>query len=182
MSKLLLHTCCAPCLTYIYYDLFEFHEIYKENDEVDIYWYNPNIQPKVEFDKRLNALKDFCNNKDLNLIVNDEYNLNEFVKGRINDGCNFCYGMRLRKAFDYAIQNGYDKVMTTLCISPYQNQAKIKEIIDNLAKEYNINGVYLDYTSKFREGQNMARKENIYMQRYCGCVFSLDKGKIKGIL
>ena len=84
---------------------------------------------------------------------------------------------RLKKVFEYAKENNFDIVSTTLTISPYQNHEIIKQVGKKLQEEYGIEFRYIDYTENFRQGQKMARELDIYMQKYCGCVFSIDAGK-----
>ena len=183
--KLLVHTCCAPCFTYIYEDLVNYREIFgKEYGDVDItsYYYNPNIHPKFEFERRKKTLIDFCNMKNCKLVTDDYYNLREFAKHDSNhegyiSRCHYCYYTRLKSSFKYAKENEFDAVLTTLSISPYQNQKLISEVGQALAKEYGIEFIHLDYTVKYRQGQQMARELGLYRQKYCGCVFSMDEGK-----
>lgn len=195
MRKLLVHTCCAPCFSYIEKDLRENGIINKNGDaekvEYTALWYNSNIHPKVEYERRKNTFIDFCEN-----IVNckydiiDEYDLNSYIKYVVENvgqdkeykiRCEYCYYMRLKKVFEYAKTNGFDIVTTTLTISPYQNHDLIIKVLERLEKEYGIEGIYIDYREHFREGQKMAREYGLYMQKYCGCVFSFDSRKV-GIL
>ncbi|MEG1704949.1 MAG: epoxyqueuosine reductase QueH [Clostridia bacterium] len=184
MCKLLVHTCCAPCFVYIHEDLVNLREVFNKDINLDItsLWYNPNIQPKFEYERRKQTLIDYCRNVNCKLDIIEEYNLKNFVENSINlDGyscrCEYCYTKRLEKTFKYAKENNFDMVMTTLSISPYQNQDLIKKVGFNLEKKYGIKYIHLDYTKKFREGQNMARELGLYRQKYCGCVFSIDEGK-----
>lgn len=191
MRKLLMHTCCAPCFAYIQKDLEENGIINNEGilEKVDYTacWYNSNIHPKVEYERRKNAFNDFCNNiVNCKNVIIDEYDMNGYIKTvvqNVGEGkkylqrCEYCYYMRLKKVFEYAKDNGYDLVSTTLSISPYQNHELIKKVGKILEEEYNIEFVYCDYREHFREGQKMARDYGIYMQKYCGCVFSFDAGK-----
>ena len=148
--KLLLHICCAPCSAACIKVLRE--------EEIDVtgYWYNPNIHPKVEYERRKNAFIEFCKIKEVKNVVIDEYNLNEYVKYiALNVGedkkykvrCEYCYYIRLKKVFEYAKENNFDVVSTTLTISPYQNNVLIKKFVKELQDEY------------------------------CGCVFSFDAGR-----
>lgn len=91
--------------------------------------------------------------------------------------CVYCYRSRLEATFKYAKENGYDAVTTTLFISPYQDHELLKEICENLSREYNIEYVYNDFRKYFREGQNKARELNLYRQKFCGCIYSIDEGK-----
>ncbi len=190
MRKLLIHACCAPCFVYIEHDLKEngLKINDKDYEKVDYTacFYNPNIHPKVEYERRKNAFIEFCNMKDCKNIVLDKYDLNNFIKNVVEDvgkdkkyniRCKYCYYMRLSEVFKYAKEQGFDVVTTTLTISPYQNHEIIKEVGKALEKEYGIEFVYCDYREHFREGQRMARDLSIYMQKYCGCIFSIDEGK-----
>ena len=133
MSKLLVHTCCAPCFVYIHEDLTKFREIFNEDTELDItsLWYNPNIQPKMEYERRKETLINYCKDVNCKLETIESYNLKEFVKNTLNlEGyscrCEYCYFTRLESTFRHAKENNFDMVMTTLSISPYQNQELIK--------------------------------------------------------
>ena len=137
-------------------------------------------------ERRKNAFIEFCKLKDVKNVVIDEYSLNEYVKyvvENVGEGkkysvrCEYCYYMRLKKVFEYAKENNFDVVSTTLTISPYQNHDLIKKVGKMLEEEYGIDFVYVDYRDHFREGQKMAREIGIYMQKYCGCVFSFDSGR-----
>lgn len=80
--------------------------------------------------------------------------------------------MRLEQTAKYAKENGYDAFSTTLLISPYQNHEALKQIGEELAQKYNLIFLYRDFRPGFREGQNEARELGLYMQKYCGCIFS----------
>ncbi|MEG2310752.1 MAG: epoxyqueuosine reductase QueH [Clostridia bacterium] len=191
MRKLLIHTCCAPCFAYIEKDLKENGIINKqkeiENVDYTACWYNPNIHPKVEYERRKNTFIEFCQQKvNCKSVILDEYNLDEYIKyialnvgenKKYNVRCQYCYYMRLKKVFEYAKLNGFDMVSTTLTISPYQNHELIQKAGKKLELEFGIEYLYQDYREHFRDGQNIALSMNLYMQKYCGCVFSIDSGK-----
>ncbi len=168
--KLLMHTCCAPCSVYCIDALKE------EGIEPTIYWYNPNIHPYMEYKARRDTLKEYAKNMNLEAIFEEEYGLDEFCKnvvGDIPNRCkNYCYPVRLRKTFEYAKEHGYDAVTTTLLYSIYQNHNFIKDYMEKLSKEFGIEFLYRDFRVGFREGQAKARELGLYMQKYCGCVFS----------
>lgn len=184
MNRILIHTCCGPCFVGVYYDIMENNEIFKGKDvEISSLYYNPNIQPLVEYQRRKQTLEEFCTKVNCDLIVVDDYNLTRFVSESVNldekfeSRCHYCYYTRLKKTFEYAQTMRYDSVMTTLSISPYQNQELIKKVGDELSKEYGIEYIHLDYTKIFRQGQKRAIEHKMYRQKYCGCVFSIDNGK-----
>lgn len=168
--KLLMHTCCAPCSVYCIDTLRE------EGIEPTIYWYNPNIHPYMEYKARRDTLKEYAESLNLEVIFEEDYGLDEFCKnvvGDLQNRCkNYCYPVRLRKTFEYAKENGYDAVTTTLLYSIYQNHDFIKEYMEKLSKEFEIDFLYRDFRVGFREGQNKARELGLYMQKYCGCIFS----------
>ena len=168
--KLLMHTCCAPCSIYCISYLRE------HNIEPVVYWYNPNIHPYKEYEARKNCLKEYTKSIEVKAIFEDEYGLKDFCKNTINDlenRCtNYCYKVRLEKTVQYAKQNGYDTFTTTLFVSPYQKHEQLKKICEELAQKYDINFLYIDFRPGFRQGQAKARELGLYMQKYCGCVFS----------
>lgn len=168
--KLLMHTCCAPCSVYC------IDELRNENIEPTLYWYNPNIHPYTEYKLRRDTLKDYAESINVKAIFEEEYGLREFCKNVIGDlqnRCiNYCYKVRLEKTVKFAKENGYDAFTSTLFVSPYQNHEALKKICEELAKQYDIEFVYRDFRVGFREGQTKARELGLYMQKYCGCVFS----------
>ena len=168
--KLLMHTCCAPCSVYC------IDSLRRENIEPTLYWYNPNIHPYTEYKARRDTLVEYTKNINVNAIFKEEYGLREFCKNVVEDletRCsNYCYRVRLEQTVKYAKENGYDTFTTTLLVSLYQNHEELKKICEKLAKEYNINFLYRDFRVGFREGQAKARELGLYMQKYCGCIFS----------
>ena len=171
--KLLMHTCCAPCSVYCIDSL--------RNEEIEptLYWFNPNIHPYMEYKSRRDSLIEYSKMIDINLIINEDYGLKEFCKNvieQLDNRCSdYCYRVRLEETIKYAKKHGYDAFTTTLFVSPYQQHEKIKEICEELAQKYNIEFVYRDFRIGFREGQNKARELGVYMQKYCGCIFSEEE-------
>lgn len=182
--KLLLHICCAPCSAACIKVLRE------ENIDIVGYWYNPNIHPFKEYDNRLKALKEYSKMISLNVIYDDFYGLDEFVKNTVNiidNRCGYCYLSRMERVVKYAHDNGYDAFSSTLFISPYQKHDLLKSICENLSKKYNIQFLYRDFRPYYELGREMFRETGLYMQKYCGCIFSereryekeIDSSKIK---
>ena len=181
-----MHCCCAPCFTYIENDIkingIKNEEGVLEKVDLTACFYNPNIHPKVEYERRKNAFIEFCKIKECKNVILDEYDLNGYIRYVIENvgkgkQYEYCYYMRLKKAFEYAKENNYDLIATTLTISPYQNHDLIEKVGRALEKEYGIKYLTTDYREHFRVGQKMARELGIYMQKYCGCVFSFDNGR-----
>ena len=168
--KLLLHTCCAPCSVYC------IDSLRKENIEPTVYWFNPNIHPYMEYKARRDCLKEYTKMINVNAIFEENYGLDEFCKNVVNDlnnRCkNYCYYVRLEQTAKYAKENGYTAFSTTLLVSPYQNHDALVEVAKMMAKKYDIEFLYRDFRVGFREGQTKARELGLYMQKYCGCIFS----------
>ena len=168
--KLLMHVCCAPCSVYCIDKLRE------EKIEPTLYWYNPNIHPYMEYKSRRDCLKEYADRINVNAIIDDEYGLDKFCEEAVKnlDGrcVNYCYPVRMRKTFEYAKENGYDTVTTTLLYSIYQKHEFIKKICEDLSKEYEIDFLYRDFRMGFWKGHDKAVELGLYMQKYCGCIFS----------
>lgn len=175
--KLLMHTCCAPCSVYC------IDSLRKEGIEPTLYWYNPNIHPYMEYKARRDCLKEYANQINVQVIFEEEYGLDEFCKEAVKDlnkRCiDYCYPVRLKRTFEYAKENGYDTVTTTLLYSIYQKHDFIKKYMEELSREYGINFLYRDFREGFWEGHQKAHDLNLYMQKYCGCIFSEEDRYLK---
>ena len=168
--KVLMHTCCAPCSVYC------IDSLRKEGIEPTLFWYNPNIHPYIEYKTRRDCLKEYAKTVDVKLIVKEDYGLDEFCKNVVSDienRCvNYCYKKRLTETVRYAAKNGYDAFTTTLLVSPYQKHEELIKVCEELAELAGIEFLYRDFRVGFREGQAKARAAGLYMQKYCGCIFS----------
>lgn len=174
--NILLHICCAPC------SVMSIEVLRSQGHQLTGYWYNPNIHPYTEYLARLNALRSYSEMVHLQLIEKDEYGLEKFVKNVVNDlanRCEYCYEERVRTTARYAKANGFDGFSTTLLISPYQKHEKLKAVCEKIAYEEGIHFVYTDLRGYFREGQKRARELPLYMQKYCGCIFSEEERYLK---
>lgn len=171
--KLLMHTCCAPCSVYC------IDELRLRGIEPTLYWYNPNIHPYTEYMARRDCVKEYAQKINVKAVFEDEYGLDEFCKNaskNINARCvNYCYPVRLRKTFEYAKANGYDTVTTTLLYSIYQKHDFIKKLMEDLSKEFEIDFLYIDFRKGFWQGHEKAIEQGLYMQKYCGCIFSEEQ-------
>lgn len=167
--KTLLHTCCAPCAIQC------INSLKSDNIEPIGFWYNPNIHPFTEYKNRKNTLINYAKDINMQLIIKDDYGLRSFINGIYPDfdkRCNYCYETRLNETAKYAAENGFPSFSTTLLISIYQNHELICEIANVAAKKYGVDFLYRDFRPLFREGQQKARNLELYMQKYCGCIFS----------
>lgn len=168
MKKLLFHTCCAPCFIAPYGHL---------KDEFDItgFWYNPNVQPYQEFQKRLAEVERFAENHDVPMIYNKEYPLEKWLRNvvfREHERCRICYQGRLEQTARYAKKGKFDYFTSTLFYSKFQNHELMKDIAETLAKEYGVQFLYKDLREFWKEGIERSKYENMYRQQYCGCIYS----------
>lgn len=180
-NRLLIHACCAPCLVAVYDDTIK-NMTNMDIDEFDVIWHNTNIHPKIEYEKRKETFISYVNSMGKTPIMIDEYNMNKFISDVVNLDktkykmrCEYCYVSRLEKVFEYAKENGYTHVTTTLLISPFQKHDVIRKVCESLAKKYDVIFLYKDYRPLFEEGQKKAKELGIYRQKYCGCVYSIDE-------
>ena len=176
--KLLLHTCCAPCSVHC------IDSLRAEGIEPTLFWYNPNIHPYQEYKARRDTLKSYAASIGAALLVREEYGLRPFVRavaGDLNHRCAYCYARRLEETARYAELHGFDAISTTLLISPYQDHEAIVETGERLAGAYGLEFLYRDFRPGFRSGQARARELGLYMQKYCGCVFSEEERYTKQI-
>ena len=178
IPTLFLHSCCAPCSSYVLKYLSDYFKI-------TIFYYNPNISPEDEYRERVREQIRLINEMPVKNKV-------EFMEGRyepevfyemakgmedIPEGgerCFKCYELRLREAAVIAKDRGFDYFTTTLSISPLKNAAKLNEIGLKLEEEYNIKYLLSDFKKKegYKQSVELSKEYNLYRQNYCGCAFS----------
>ena len=177
-SKLLLHICCAGCGAYV-------SQLLKQNFNVTLYFYNPNIYPESEYNKRLAETKMIAKKFNLKLIVG-KYGHNqwlELVKGHEQDPergerCLICYQNRLETTAKMAKKKQFNYFTTTLTVSPYKDAQAISRVGRELAKKYNVKSLDKDFKKQdgFKKSVELSKELGLYRQNYCGCEFSyLDK-------
>ena len=168
--KLLLHVCCGPCLIYPL-------EFLKEKSfSIECFFYNPNIHPYAEYDKRLNTFKDLIKQYRLTAHFYQYDYENFFRRVSFNEHkperCVICWRLRLTRTAEFAKENNFEFFSTTLLSSPYQDQQALKRIGEDIAKDYTLNFGYFDMRAGFKKAHEEAKKTNLYCQNYCGCVYS----------
>ena len=128
---------------------------------------------------RRDCLKEYTKKVGVALILHEEYGLDDFcrhVASDISNRCvNYCYPKRLGETVRYAVENGFDAFTTTLLVSPYQKHEALRNVCEKLAHESGLEFVYRDFRVGFRDGQAKAREAGLYMQKYCGCIFSEEE-------
>ena len=169
MNKLLLHICCGPCASYPVPFLQD------QGYEVCGYFYNPNIHPFTEYQKRRQALSEYASSIDLPVIYEEEHDPAEYMRQvvhREDRRCIYCYRMRLEKTAQMAQKGGFSGFATTLGVSPYQKQELIQATGEAMAEHYGIPFLYYDFRPGYRETVKISRQLNLYRQKYCGCFYS----------
>lgn len=176
--KLLLHACCAPCTSYVL-------ELLSNYFEITIFYYNPNMNDILEYDKRYNEFAKLL--KGLNLedkvnVIKPIYNNESFLKmaeplANIKEGgvrCHNCYYLRLEESAKYALENGFDYFTTTLTVSPYKNAKLINEIGLELEEKYNIKYLPSDFKKNngYKRSIELSKEFDLYRQNFCGCIYS----------
>ncbi len=176
-KKLLIHSCCGPCSSSVL-------EYLKDYLDIDVYFYNPNITEKEEYETRLEELKIFLDKIQFPMkVVEGEYEVRrdffEKIKGLEKEPetgarCKVCYELRMEEAARKAKEEGYDYFTTVLSISPMKNATWINEIGEKLEEKYKIPFLHGDFKKKNRylRSIQLSKEYGMYRQEYCGCIFS----------
>lgn len=171
-AKILVHTCCAPCF------IAPYNKLKAEGKEVGAYWFNPNIHPLLEYQKRRNTLREFCEKESIAYIEENRYGLVPFLLETLKDislRCEYCYEVRLDMVAKAALMNGFEAFSTTLLYSKYQKHELIIHTAKTMADKYGIEFYYEDWRSLWQEGIRLSKQEGMYRQQYCGCIFSEEE-------
>lgn len=183
--RLLLHSCCAPCSSYVLEYLSQYFSI-------TVFYYNPNIYPEEEFIKRIDEQKRLIAEmpfKNPVGFMEEGYHSERFyaaVKGleHIKEGgerCFACYRLRLEETARLAAEKGFDYFTTTLSISPYKNAPKLNEIGEELGGIYGVRYLVSDFKKKngYKRSTELSEQYGMYRQNYCGCVFSMQERNLQ---
>lgn len=177
-KKILLHSCCAPCSSHVITYLAPYFDI-------TVLYYNPNIYPKEEYEKRkqeqIKLINELNTPNKLDYLDcdydNDVYE--ELIKGYENcpergARCPICFKLRLEKTAKLAKEHNYDYFCTTLTVSPYKNATQINEIGASISDKYQIKWLYSDFKKEdgYKKSIELSKKYNLYRQNYCGCIYS----------
>ena len=183
-KKLLLHSCCAPCSSHVITFLTDYFDI-------TILYYNPNISPKSEYEKRkkeqIRLINEIDKKNKIDIIDcdydNDKYE--KLIKGyedcpERGDRCTICFNLRLEYTAKMAKELNYDYFCSTLTVSPYKNSKLINEIGNKMGEKYNIKWLYSDFKKEdgYKKSIELSKKYNLYRQDYCGCKYSVRTKKL----
>ncbi|MCI6763623.1 epoxyqueuosine reductase QueH [bacterium] len=173
-NKLLLHSCCGPCSSSVIERLRDYFDI-------TVIYYNPNIEPKEEYEKRKSEQLRLLNELGIKFMdidyLNNEYH--EKVKGYENEPenglrCPLCFELRLDKTASKAKENNFDYFGTTLTVSPHKNSKIINEIGLKLEEKYEVKFLLSDFKKEdgYKRSIELSKKYDLYRQDYCGCLYS----------
>ena len=178
VPKLFLHSCCAPCASYVLEYLSQYFEI-------TVFYYNPNIYPSEEYTERAAEQKRFIEQfpaKHQISYIEGAYDTKRFYEmarglEKVPEGgerCFRCYELRLRESAILAKEGGFDFFTTTLTISPLKNADKLNEIGKKLGESYGVPYLLSDFKKKngYLTSIELSKKYDLYRQDYCGCVYS----------
>ncbi len=169
--KILLHCCCGPCAIY------PVSTLRRQGHELRAYFSN-HIHPWTEWQKRLETLQEWAEREELPLIVDERYELVEFLRNatfRESERCLFCYHDRLEKTARLAKKSRFEAFSTTLLYSKFQQHEKIRELGLELGRRHGIAFHYEDFRKGWKEGIEGSKKAGMYRQQYCGCIYSEAK-------
>ncbi len=181
-KRILLHICCGPCSTYT------IERLRAEGFCVTGFWYNPNIHPWQEHQRRRESVQKYVeaasshvrSGVGLPVIWHEKYEMPLYLRAvvgheKFGERCRICYRMRLEKTARAAAEGGFDAFTTTLLISPHQDQAMIRQIGEEVAEEWGA-GALEFYFENFRRGWSergrLTHEHDLYRQQYCGCIYS----------
>lgn len=174
MKKLLLHSCCGPCSTHVI-------NVLKDDYDITVLYYNPNIDTEEEFAHRYREQKRYCEAVGVK-VIEVPYNAGEFldaVKGLENEPegggrCSVCFKLRLDKTARLAKEMGFDAFATTLTVSPHKNSLVINGVGKSVEEAVQIEFVDGNFKKQdgYKKSIELAKQYDLYRQNYCGCKFS----------
>jgi predicted adenine nucleotide alpha hydrolase (AANH) superfamily ATPase len=167
--KILLHTCCGPCA------LFPLQQLRAAGHQVTGFFFNHNIHPYQEYARRRDTAVQMAEQQAMPIIVRDDYDLEVFlanVAAAPEKRCSYCYSSRLRAVAQAAAAGGFEAFSASLLYSRYQNHDEIRELGEQLGREYGVAFYYQDFRSGWQEGIRLSKEQGLYRQQYCGCIYS----------
>lgn len=174
--RLLLHSCCGPCSSYVI-------EYLSKHFDITVYYYNPNIFPREEYEKRLAEQIKLVERLGGAVMCESEYDPDRFyevatgLEGEREGGarCAECFRLRLDKTAEMAKEGGFDYFCTTLTVSPHKNAPLINEISEQAAEKYGVAALPADFKKRegYKRSIELSKQFDLYRQDYCGCEFSI---------
>ncbi len=176
-KRLFLHACCGPCAEWPLSVLPE------EGFDVTLFYFNPNIHPRFEWHRRLLNLQKLGGLRGVEVIASEDFEEQKWRDaewvGRYESRCLMCYDVRMQKVAEEAKSLGFTAFTTTLLVSIYQDHEAVAEAAARASKRVGIDFLYRDFRDGYRKGQEMAKADGLYRQKYCGCILSLEESKFR---
>ncbi len=170
-KRLLLHICCGPCSTY------PIERLREEDFQITGFWYNPNIHPWQEHERRRESLAHYAAAVNLPMIWPERYEMPLYLRAvsgheRFGERCAICYRLRLERTAQVAEEGGYQAMTTTLLISIHQDQETIRRIGEEVAAGHGLEFYFENFRRGWSERGRLTREHDLYRQQYCGCLYS----------
>lgn len=177
-QRVLLHVCCAPCATY------SVGRLQEQGGQVTAFWYNPNIHPFAEHERRRQSLAKYARETALEVVWEPGYDMVAYFRQvagheRFGERCALCYQQRLERTALRAAELGMETISTTLLISPYQDQELIRRIGEEVAARHGVSFYFENLRRGYSAHHQLAREHDLYLQDYCGCLYSEWEAAIK---
>jgi hypothetical protein len=144
-------------------------------NELQGFFYNPNVHPLAEYNLRLESAQKALSHMKIPATLAEGYDVEEYFRAvvyREHNRCAACYHLRMRKTAQLAASGGFDAFTTSLLVSPYQKHDLLREIGQNAGLEYGVEFYYEDFRRGWQQSRKMAREWGLYLQKYCGCIYS----------
>ncbi|MFH0822076.1 MAG: epoxyqueuosine reductase QueH [Pseudomonadota bacterium] len=175
--RILLHTCCAPCL------VVPLEDLRSEGHEVTAFFYNPNIHPYSEYLRRLDAFSTYTHDNLVPVLENpDEDGMEEWLRSvvfREAQRCRICFSLRLERVAKIAETKGFDAFSSTLLYSRFQQHDLLKATGEAVSQALGIPFIYRDWRTGWNRGVKTYRSTGLYRQKYCGCLYSEKERAMK---
>ena len=172
--RILLHNCCGPCSCH------PVSYLRSQGHDLTGFFYNPNIHPYREFERRLQTLREYAAGESLEVIVDASYDVRAYLMQVVDAAdrgrrCRICYGIRLDRTAREAAARGFEAFSTTLLVSPYQDHDAVREAGVEASHRHGVRFKYEDLRRGWPETVRMAKEKGLYRQGYCGCIFSEEE-------
>ncbi len=169
--RILLHICCGPCGTY------PIDRLREQGFRVTGLWYNPNVHPWQEHERRRESAAHYAETVGLPVIWHPVYEMPRWLRAvagreRFGQRCAICYRMRLERTAQVAAEQSFDAFTTTLLISPHQEQALIRRIGEEVAAAYGVEFHFENFRRGWGQRGRLTHEHGLYRQQYCGCLYS----------
>lgn len=167
--RILIHTCCGPCLLPVA------EKLAADGHEITAYFYNPNIHPRSEHERRLEAFRAVVEQAGLRTLPAPEYEPQAFFRAitfRESERCRLCYRLRLFETALAGRDDGFEAFTTTLLVSPHQDQERLREAGEAAGRAAGVGFHCEDLRPLFPRIREMAESLDLYRQKYCGCLYS----------